>query len=301
MSGDMPKHGAIKCEREGCSNKAYWKVADKYLCGVHSRKRTREALPQMTKQEKEDMLLRFIDEEKKDVERGQQENVRNGDVKLYRLLMLKAPVRFCKFRMVFPNFLHQNRKDGFGCARLSPKFMGPIHHGQPGLPPSLNLENFHQGSKAFAPEVDSEGKPNALFYKNREDFYRDPEPHRHKYVGEEKNKSIPRFFVWVDQEGREHYLSYVESRQFYCNFYERIAVQEPDFLTLQAWLQRGMNLQICGYDANPISGEGVDVTESIERAYLDPSKPFGHERVLFTMLTITENLWPWRKYKTFEF
>lgn len=50
---------------------------------------------------------------------------------------------------IFPNFKHGNRRDGIGLPSLSPKSIGPVDHGQPGLPLALNLENFHQGNKVY--------------------------------------------------------------------------------------------------------------------------------------------------------
>lgn len=102
----------------------------------------------------------------------------------------------------------------------------------------------------------------------------------------------------MDKTGQIHYLDYVRSRQFYCNFYERLAKVHPDFLELMKLQNNGVNLQICGYDGFAISS--ADPVE-IERAYLDPSVPFGHERVLYALLHLKENEYPWRKYKTFDF
>ena len=181
--------------------------------------------------------------------------------------------------------------------KLSPKFLGPVEHGQPGLPPAQNVENFHQGSKCFPEEIDPEtDDPGPLYYENRLRFYNDAEPHRHKYFGTDdpKNKNIPRFFVWVDKSGTEHRLDYVQSRQFYCEFYARLASAQPDYAELVHKLDAGYNLCLCGFDAIPL-----EQGETIESAYLDPSNPFGHERVLYTMLTSEQ--WIWRKYKTFEF
>jgi hypothetical protein len=58
--------------------------------------------------------------------------------------MMKNPEHIEGFLKVFPNYKHQNRQDGFGCMKLSPKYLGPVDHGQPDLPPALNIENFHQ-------------------------------------------------------------------------------------------------------------------------------------------------------------
>jgi hypothetical protein len=174
--------------------------------------------------------------------------------------------------------------------------LGPVNHGQPGVVMAQNIENFHQGSKCFQEEVDDQGQPSPIYYLNRDNFYQDSIPHRHKYTGQDqKNKNIPLFFVWIDQDQVEHHLSYVESRQFYCTFYERLASQQPDFAYLQKLIKDGTNLQICGYDGRPIGHR------SIEEEYLDSSKPFGHELVLATMLTHSPNDYPWRKWKTFNF
>ncbi len=142
--------------------------------------------------------------------------------------------------------------------------------------------------------MDENGNPSELYVKNRLAFYLDPVPHRHKYVGTETNKNIPKFFVWRDKEGKEHRLTYVESRQFYCNFYERLAPLQDDFKKLVQMLDNGTNLQIIGYDAFPLTG-------TLEEAYLDPSKPFGHELCLYALLTAKPEEYPWRKYKTFDF
>jgi hypothetical protein len=199
--------------------------------------------------------------------------------------------------MVFPNNRHGNYfMASFDCCELSPMRLGPVHHGQPDLPPSVNIENFHQGSKCYKEEMTPEGNPSALFYSNRLQFYNDPVPHRHKYVGtaDKKNKNVPEFFVWVDKDGSEKRLTYVESRQFYCTFYERLASQTESYRRLAHDYKAGFSLEICGYDAVPIS-TGVDA------AYMDSSVPFGHERVLAVMLTEAPENYPWRRHKTFDF
>lgn len=238
-------------------------------------------------------------EESEKVEEAAEENRENGKrgkVIVSKLRMMKSPEYHEGFLKVFPNFKHQNRKDGFGCKSLSPMFLGPVNHGQPGLPAALNIENFHQGSKCFEEEVDEDGNPSEVYEENREKFYKDPVPHRHKYHGKEKNKNIPKYFVWRDKEGEEHQLTYIQSRQFYCNFYERLAREQQDFKTLEKKLREGYNLQIVGYDGRSMKGTTPD------QAYLDPSAPFGHELVLYSMLMIADKeKLPWRKHKTFDF
>lgn len=157
----------------------------------------------------------------------------------------------------------------------------------------ISLIRF-RGSKCFAEELDEKGKPGPTFYENQKKFFLDAEPHRHKFKGSEKNKNIPKFFVWIDKDRVEHHLTYIQSRQFYCNFYERNALESKDFVKLKKMVDDGYNLQIVGYDAFPRDGTPTEM-------YNDSSKPMGHERVLFTMLTTPEIEWPWRKCKTFDF
>lgn len=143
---DIVYHGDLKCQHSDCPNKAYYKAKGKYLCGVHS-KGEREALPKRSSSQKLELAEKKRKITEEEVENAKLQNVKagkHGKVVLSRMLMMKEPVYIKGFLKVFPNFKHQNRKDGFGCMRLSPKFLGPIEHGQPGLPPSKNLENFHQ-------------------------------------------------------------------------------------------------------------------------------------------------------------
>ena len=301
-------HGQSACQNAGCKNKAYFstKVKGEYLCGVHSRKlgKDRKPLPKPTKLMKEQAVRERMNELQVGIEESASVNRKvgtEGSVILTKMYMLRNPDTVAGYIKVFPNYKHQNRKDGYGCMKLSPKFLGPVIHGQPGLPHALNIENFHQGSKCFREEVDVNNdqsySPSKSYYKNRLDFYNDPVPHRHKFKGQGKNKNIPVFFIWVDKStGSEVRLDYIQCRQFYCNFYERLAKQQQDYQHLVDKIKEGYNLQICGYDARSMKGK------TVEDAYLDDSLPFGHELVLYTMLTEKdETKYPWRVHKTFDF
>lgn len=297
----MPYHGETTCERPECVRRAYYLCDGDSVCGACSKNHARAALPKRPAHEKQ-----ALQEEKARIDDAacRLAAVRNcisgraGKVMLTKLRMLKAPQDLPGFLKVFPNFKHQNRVDGFGCASLSPMAMGPVQHGQPGLPPATSIENFHQGSKCFPQELKRDGTPSPLYYTNRHKFYTDATPHRHKYKGTQQNPNIPEFFVWVGEDGKENRLDYVGSRQFYCTFYERFAAINDDFARLLDLREDGVNLQLVGYDANPITGEDA---ESIEAAYLDDSTPFGHERVLYAMLLLDPLEYPWRKHKTFKF
>jgi len=210
------------------------------------------------------------------------------------------------FLNIFPNYKHQNRKDGFGCSSLSPKSMGPIEHGQPGLPMALNLENFHQGNKVFPYMVDGKGDPLPIFYEVQKMMYLEKEPYRHQHDFivkhpellnriklPKKKVNAPLYSVWRTGDEKEIHISYIESRQFYCYFYEKLALASDDFWKILDMGLNGMNLQICGYDA-------YQPTASIVIHYSDPSRPFGHELVLYCLLTCDSSAYPWRLYQTFD-
>jgi hypothetical protein len=303
-------YGETKCEgrylsgpRKGerCNNNAYYVLEDLKLCGTHSNK-DKKARKQMKKNPKsaENKQAKIKAREELVVNFAKKNNLekRKGNVICSKLKMMKEPDHIDGYLKVFPNFKHGNRKDGFGCPRLSPKSLGPIVHNQPGLPIALNLENFHQGSKCFECETEED------FYSTQKEMFLDPIPHRHKEAAKDikGNKNICKYWVWIDQNGVEKHFSYFESRQFYCNYYERLVSQEKDYLKLQEMVNAGTNIQIIGYDAYDINlTPGVTLAEKIENAYKDISRPFGHELVLFSMLTLSEKEYPWRKYKTEDF
>ena len=302
---NLPIWGEKKCDI--CSNGAYWYVPDiGLLCGVHSKKYKNRI--ELKKNQKALQALRnnkyklhedecdFIAYE--NIERGI-----SGKLILTKFLMLKDPELVHGVINVYPNFRHGGRRDGIGLPQLSPKFIGPINHGQPGLPLALNLENFHQGNKVFKSELDTNGHPSKIFYDTRLEMYQSDNPKRHKDVAlDDKGKrtNIPVFSIWIDKQGNEHRLSYFQSRQFYCTFYERACLDEScetgkAYKMLKEYIQYGYNLNIIGYDAYVIGNK------TIEECYLDITRPFGHELVLYTLLVYPQNEWPWKKYTMFEF
>lgn len=291
LPDDAPYSGEADCEgvfasgkRKGtkCDRTGYYYDDGQVRCGVHSDKETRLKLRKkpIDAAEKKEHL--------EEIEAARAQNQKEGlcgDLKLYRMGMMKPVISCAGYINVFPNYRHANRTDGLGLATLSPMRLGPVEHGQPGLPAAETIEGFHQYSKWFAVESREQ------FEESRLQGYATKEPERRKFPG------VPLYFVWLDQEGKEHHLDYVTSRQFYCNFYERLVLKEKEFAFLKELHESGDNLQICGYD-----GYAMGATpEGIEAAYLNEKEPFGHERVLLTMLLLEEGDYPWRKYKTFDF
>ena len=289
---------AAKANGEKCKNIAYYHIDQTLLCGVHSggkRKEQRVELPHHPEEKeiKEAYLTRHKIEYESVALSNREKNIK-GKVTLYKMKMMKNVGFVHGVVNIFPNFKHGGRVDGIGLPSLSPKSIGPIDHMQPGLPTAQNLENFHQGNKVFPAEVDEKGQVMDIFFETQRKMYNDKFPHRHKEVSGGVN--VPLFSLWKDKESILHRISYFESRQFYCIYYERATLDNADYIHLKDMMSNGYNLRICGYDAYEVTND-----HSIEDCYCDISRPFGHELVLYAMLTEPEEKWPWRKYKTFDF
>lgn len=294
----LPFHSEIKCSQNSCSNQASFitSTTNRIVCGVHSRSVTRTQLrinPNAKRRKKD-----IIDKRKALVSlaaaRNKEAGVR-GHVILSKLRMKKPVEHKDGYLKVFPNFKHQNWKNGFGCKSLSPMSLGPVVHDQPGLPDAINIENYHQFNKVFPSEVDDNGEPLPIFYDRQRKAYRDPIPHRHKFpyaemkkLGKNGNKNVPLYSL---HDGKKY--NYVESRQFYCKQYEMLAQKQEDFKRLQKAISNGTNLMICGYDAYPI--EGDPTREKMKAYYMDGSRPFGHELVLFCLLVLEKEDYPWKQ------
>ena len=296
-----------------CKNKAYWWVPKekRVSCGVHARdEKSRVALPKRSTKEKVAIAQERFDKEDKEIEAARVRNEnkgRRGHVAVSKLRMLKAPEDLKGYRKVFPNFKHGGRKDGLGMPALSPMSLGPVKHPQPGLPIAAHIEGLHQGNKVF-PQHEKGGKPTKEWLDIQREMYEGP-PRRHHPGAKSAtgSKNIPLYSRWVLPNGKEKRLSYVESRQVYCTYYERLAKKTKEFRKLMALVNEGTNIQIHGYDGYDLEmtqeeqGEGEEeVKKKFEKFYLDEKRPFGHELVLAALLLLDEEDYPWTKYTTLE-
>lgn len=313
-----PWKGEVPCSAtygngNPCRSRAYYAIDNYpdgfvYVCGSHSRKRKSRRITLKQDPQAAEKRTARLDLEFTAWVKAAKANDGRGELRCQKMRMMQHPPVAHTFRNVFPNNRHGDRDDGIGMCYLSPMRMGPVNTGQPGLPPALSIENAHQFGKVFPSEVDDNGDPLPVFFETQRAAYLDPVPHRHKPQAEGKNKNVPLYSLWVTPDGKQHRISYGESRQFYCHWYAAIATGNPaddvpkpwkyarsQFKTLLTLLDKGHNLCITGYD-------GYDVTETLEEHYLDTSRPFGHEMVLFTLLTHPDepDKWPWRKHATFE-
>lgn len=284
--------GETNCNN--CYRKAYYTIDNLYYCGYHGDKTERV---KMQKNPNINIIRanRISDHVNKCDMIAHENKMNNikGNIICSKMKMFGEVELIEGYINIFPNYKHGNRKDGMGFPSLSPKSIGPINHGQPGLPISLNLENFHQGNKVYENEVDANGEPTELFFEIQKKMYCETEPFIHKsdYINttntincvnkQKTNKNVkntPLYSIWVSKD-KIHKVSYFESRQFYCTFYEREIINNADFLKLKKLIENGYNLRIVGYDA-------YNVTKSIEEHYKDITKPFGHELVLYSMMIV---------------
>lgn len=306
-------YGEITCEHVNCKNKAYWNLEGNSLCGVHAskKKKKRIALPKNPEAAKDEKKrYHAISERIKEEQIANASNGINGKIACAKMYMMKAIPQRDGFLTVLPNYKHGNgkRKDGLGVNVLSPKSLGPVYHNEPGYPPARNIENYHQFRKVFPCELDDEGNPLQCFYENKKNAYNDPIPHRHKFsltemkkmMGSEGNKNIPAYSVHLMPNGEERRYDYVQSRYFYCHQYEILAKKTKEFIDLLSLINGGTNILICGYDGQEIeSSRDMESTAAdLKKMYESTEKPFGHELVLFSLLTLHQcpELFPWNVY-----
>jgi hypothetical protein len=133
----------VKSTGVNCTNLAYYKDNKKYSCGVHSNKKTRTKLSvNPNKQINKERKLSEHNTQVVDMAALNVENNIKGQVQCYKMHMMKAVPFMPGYRNVFPNYKHQNRKDGFGCSALSPMSLGPVDMFlEDDLPIARNIEN----------------------------------------------------------------------------------------------------------------------------------------------------------------
>ena len=194
----------------------------------------------------------------------------------------------------YPVFMNRsNRKLGKCIAALSPFCLGPVNSGQEGLPNALNLQNFWEFSKIY------EGQTMEEFRELQKEKFLDPIPRKHNRKG-----VVPKGWMFSVEEPysyNQYFLddmtySEVESRQFFCTFYEMVVKNTEEWKELSKAVKEGLNINIVGRDC--VDSVNLKYLE-LERLYLDPSKPFGYELVLVCILTLKQM--PWVRNRTVSF
>lgn len=286
-----PFSGEAKC---ACGNVAYYWRESAAQCGNCTRNKSREKLarnPQAADVRAEKMRAHMAT-----VEAARTPG--NGQVRVQRMLMMRSPPQEDGWLLVFPNFKHGGRTDGLGMPQLSPKSLGPIEHGQPGLPVARNLENFHQFAKFWHMDVGADEMPTQQALEERRQAYESDVPARHRHPREELarlgNPNQPLFSLYYATDGSPRKYNYLQCRYFYCHFYQRLVVLTPQYSDLRRRLSDGYHLTLVGYDGRPVE----PTAEALWEAYLYTERPFGHELVLFSMLVLGDETerYPWNRY-----
>lgn len=302
----------LACQHTGCANLAHFSVqGPRYVCGVHSRKVVREKLrnlPTATLKRQREAREAQMEEEQ---ERCRQ-SVGVGQIRLIRLQQRRAPKIPEGFCPISPNAMGGQFTGSWAMLTLSPMKMGPIptemHHegkGAHALKEVPLLENLHQMRKAFAGEAKQEnGKwvPTETYWAGFETAVYSNVPQRHKASSHKKNEPLCSF--WALPSGELEAVDYITSRARYCALYALFADKsedESEFLTLRKWHDSGYHLAICGFDAFDLpTRESYKTDEAFAdellKVYENREHPYGHERVLYTMLLLENKaLWPWNR------
>lgn len=288
-------HGETKCSQ--CKRPAYYKAGNSPRCGYHSEKGIRKTLPKNPVRIAE--KIRAKESHRESVQWGQMQNVNHnvpGVVICTKIDGIRGqPKQLNGYLTVLPNYRHGGSNMGLGLSELSPKSLGPVDHKQPDHPPAESIENLHQFSKVWWFELDDNDNLTEIAWKIRKEGYLDKTPHRHKcdaaFLKKYGGVNIPKFSLYVRQDGTEARFTYVESRFIYCYWMEKLAKKQPQWEQLVKLRTDGYNINICGYDGYPTE-------KALSEHYEDPSRPFGHEKVLESMLIIDDpQEYPWNVYR----
>ena len=137
------------------------------------------------------------------------------------------------------------------------------------------FENLWQQSKVYPSEVGQNGEPTDAFFARRNKAWDSSQGMRYVKI---KGKSMKgQRFEYIWWQGK--HLSYLEGRrEIYMRYYVKEVQKTGAWEKLKKMHDSGENLLIVGFD-------GRDFGDSLEQAFKDETKPFGHELVLCGMLT----------------
>jgi hypothetical protein len=159
-----------------------------------------------------------------------------------------------------------------GYPSLSPKKLGPVLHGVKCLPQAKTIEDYHQLSKVFKMDLDSEQNTTVAWFEQRRKGYEEGKGERHSPSKGTDEGNAPEFSVYYNLEtGDAKTFDYIQCRLFYCVWMEHLAPLTDAFKDLQEKIRGGTNVLICGYDGY---AEGV---VNLDDHYKDETRPFGHE------------------------
>lgn len=278
--------GEEKCSC--CERPAYFDYRNVLFCGLHCNKNNPDRKKLPVNPQKILDLDRARQEHARSVKDFREANIAQGlkgKVTVQHLRMFGGHPTIPGFQNVFPNFKGEHPS-------VSPKSLGPVLGYGGETAPTIEID--HQWRKQFTIDLDFQGNPTAKSRQVILDAYRHPPAEqRHKYSRKDLpkdniNKCMFSIHDWGEGEKR---FSYIESRFFYCFHMQMLAPQARDFKLFRELIDSGTNIAICGYDAH------MDKGDDLMAAYEYEGKPFGHEMVLWTLLTIENpSDYPWNRY-----
>jgi len=138
-------------------------------------------------------------------------------------------------------------------------------------------ENFWQYSKVYSVDTVTNGIPSQSFFDRRAKGFASTKPKRRVYP--KKDGVIP-----ITSYHNGELVPYIPSREVYVRRYAELAYRHPKYRELENMVNGGMNLLIIGLDGIP-NGENIPLSlDLLDKEYIDPSHPFGHESVIAAML-----------------
>jgi hypothetical protein len=288
-----------RCGEAGCHNEGYYMVRVGHMrCSAHIDPHHHQLESPLT--HKQYQQIEFASFVRQLFDECLRRNVR-GAVECLPLATLKTRVPLdwlgLQWLCVFPH--GAKRYDGHSVPGLAPASMGPVAHGEPGMPDTLFLENFHQATLCWPGEVDAVGQVLPIWRERRDRLMVNVKGEHHKLSPIERVKRQPLYAMHVTITGEERYYTLVEARVFYGCWYEHLVVERPAFLLLRSYREtRGISLRITGkgLGARALRGTHAD---AFYADFVDPELPLGHEHMLAAMLLAAgqecQEL-PWRRY-----
>lgn len=183
---------------------------------------------------------------------------------------------------------------GLDMHELSPTNLGPVEHNVPGVFEAKTLHVYmHYAWYVYGCDVDD---PMMYTFCQRQRAYLTGY-HVSTSVRtgclSDSGKYVPCATMFWTLNGKCRLFDGIQSRYFFCHHYVKLVKSHPCFL------------QLCmkhklGWDLNLITRMGKDVPLNAYSAYVnytDLNVEFDHGTIIYCMLTMKENEYPWIRYR----
>jgi hypothetical protein len=185
------------------------------------------------------------------------------------------------FQDVFPN--RCQRELGLSYPALHPNNLGPVDHGQPGLPMATTLTGLVLGNCWHRKESED------VFHSTQLELYQSHDPPVRKPISTGAQDEWLGC-SWVYPDGTRGWMSALSARKVYCQLYCRLAQGTLEYQLLLSLLDNNNeSLRIAGPGGHPME------VGDINKRFQDVDVPFTWEQVLFVMLVWRNDqaMYPW--------